>query len=67
MPRTKKETEQSTVTVKLIKSLNGRKKSHIATAETMGLRKPGDTATQPDNLQTQGKLAHIGYLVEVCK
>lgn len=50
--------------IKLVKSLNGRKDSHIATAISLGLRKIGDETTQPDNEQTRGKLRHIGYLVE---
>ncbi len=49
----------------LLKSLNGRKKSHIATAISLGLKRPGDTTVQPDNEATRGKLAHIGYLVSV--
>ena len=53
------------VEVKLVKSLIGRKKSHIATANSMGLRKIGDKSIQPVNDATSGKLAHICYLVEV--
>ena len=51
--------------VKLVKSLNGRLDKHIATANSMGLRKIGDTAVQPDNDQTRGKIAQIGYLLQV--
>ena len=53
------------INIKLVKSLNGRHKKHIATAESLGLRKIGDETTQPDNPQTRGKIAKIGYLVEV--
>ena len=35
--------------IKLVKSLNGRLEKHIATANSMGLRKIGDTTVQPDN------------------
>ena len=49
----------------LVKSLNGRKDSHIATAISLGLKRPGDVSLQPDNEATRGKLAHIGYLVTV--
>jgi len=56
-------TKQLTVT--LVKSLNGRHDKHIATAESLGLRKIGDHTVQPDNPQTRGKLAQIGYLVSV--
>ena len=39
--------------IKLVKSLNGRLEKHIATANSLGLRKIGDTTVQPDNAQTQ--------------
>ena len=51
--------------IKLVKSLIGRKKDQIATAQSLGLRKVGDTTTQPDNAQTQGKINKISHLVEV--
>ena len=31
----------------------------------MGLRKIGDNTVQPDNAQTRGKVAQIGYLLQV--
>ncbi len=51
--------------IKLIKSLIGRKKDQIATAESLGLRKIGDVTTQPDNAQTAGKINKISHLIEV--
>ena len=51
--------------IKLVKSLNGRLEKHIATAESLGLRKIGNVTFQPDNTQTRGKIAKIGYLLEV--
>ena len=51
--------------IKLVKSLNGRIAKHKATAEALGLRKIGDTTVQPDNAATRGKIAHIGYLLQV--
>ena len=51
--------------IKLVKSLNGRLEKHIATAKSMGLRKIGDTTVQPDNEATRGKIANIGYLLQV--
>ena len=51
--------------IKLVKSLNGRLQKHIATAQSMGLRKIGDSTIQPDNAQTKGKIAKIGYLLQV--
>ena len=51
--------------IKLVKSLIGRKKDQIATAESLGLRKIGDVTVQPDNAQTQGKINKIIHLIEV--
>ena len=51
--------------VELVKSLNGRLEKHIATAASLGLRKIGDSTVQPDNDQTRGKIAQIGYLLQV--
>ena len=51
--------------IKLVKSLVGRKDSHIATAQSLGLRKVGHQVIQPDNDATRGKIAKISYLVEV--
>ena len=51
--------------IKLVRSLIGRKKDQIATAESLGLRKVGDTTVQPDNAQTQGKIAKISHLVTI--
>ena len=53
------------LTIKLVKSLNGRLEKQIATANSMGLRKIGDVTVQPDNDQTRGKIAKIGYLLQV--
>ena len=51
--------------IKLVKSLNCRLQKHIATANSLGLRKIGDITVQPDNDQTRGKIAKIGYLLQV--
>ena len=51
--------------IKLVKSLNGRTKNHIATACSLGLRKIGQSTVQPDNAATRGKIATISYLVAV--
>ena len=51
--------------IKLVKSLNGRLVKHIAIAHTLGLRKIGQETVQPDNTQTRGKIAKIGYLLQV--
>ena len=51
--------------IKLVKSLNGRLEKQVATAYSLGLRKIGDTTVQPDNDQTRGKIAKIGYMLQV--
>ena len=51
--------------IKLVKSLNGRLEKHIATAPSLGLCKIGQETVQPDNTQTRGKIAKIGYLLQV--
>ena len=51
--------------IQLVKSVSGRLDKHIATAESLGLKKIGDETVQPDNPQTRGKIALIGYLLEV--
>ena len=51
--------------IELVKSLNGRLDKHIATANSLGLRKIGDTTTQPKNAATEGKVKKICYLIKV--
>ena len=53
------------ITIKLAKSLSGRLEKQVATAQSLGLRKIGDITVQPDNDQTRGKIAKIGYLLQV--
>ena len=51
--------------IKLVKSLNGRNVKHIATAKSLGLTKIGNETVQSDNPQTRGKIAKIGYLLQI--
>ena len=53
------------IKIKLVKSLSGRHDKHIATAKSLGLSKIGSETIQPDNPQTRGKIAQIGYLISV--
>ena len=55
------------VKITLVKSLSGRHAKHIATANSLGLRKIGDTTVQVDNACTKGKYTQISYLVKVEK
>ena len=45
----RRQSDMANLKVELVKSLNGRQEKHIATANSMGLRKIGDTSVQPDN------------------
>ena len=60
-----KNAKVETIQIKLVKSLICSKKDQIATAAALGLRKIGDTSTQPDNAATRGKIAKINHLIEV--
>ena len=51
--------------IKLVKSLIGRKKDQIATANSLCLKKVGDVSVQPENEATLGKIQKISHLVEV--
>ena len=51
--------------IKLVKSLIGRKKDQIDTANSLGLKKVGDVSVQPENEATLGKIQKISHLVEV--
>ena len=63
----KKAAAAATVTVKLVRSLSGRSEKQIATALSLGLKKIGDVTVQPDNVQTNGKIAKISHMVSVTK
>lgn len=51
--------------ITLVKSLIGRKKSHIATAEALGLNKIGKTVEKVDSEAMRGMVKEISYLVKV--
>lgn len=51
--------------VTLVKSLIGRKKEHIATANALGLRKIGKTVEKEVTPQIQGMINKIDYLLKV--
>ena len=60
-----KKAKENVLQIKLVRSLIGRKKDQIATANSLGLRKIGDTVSQPVNDATIGKVAKIIHLIEV--
>ena len=51
--------------VTLVKSLIGRKKDHIATANALGLKKIGKTVEHNDTPQVRGMINKIDYLLNV--
>ncbi|AGX41272.1 50S ribosomal protein L30 [Clostridium saccharobutylicum] len=53
------------VRVTLVKSLIGRKKDHIATANALGLKKIGKTVEPEATTQVQGMIKKISYLLKV--
>ncbi len=55
----------SKIKVTLKKSLIGRKKSHIATANALGLKKIGKTMEHQDTPQIRGMINKIDYLLHV--
>lgn len=61
----KKAADAKTVTIKLVRSLAGRSEKQIATAKSLGLKRIGDVTVQPENAQTNGKIAKISHMVVV--
>ena len=53
------------VKVTLVKSLISCKKGQIATAASLGLKRPGDSTVQVNNASLQGKIKVISHLVKV--
>ena len=53
------------VKVTLVKSLIGCKKNQIATAESLGLKKPGDAKGVKNDAVLAGKIKVISHLVKV--
>lgn len=51
--------------ITLTKSLIGRKKSHIATAQALGLTKIGKTVEKESNEAIDGMIKEISYLLKV--
>ena len=50
--------------ITLVKSLIGRKKDHIATANALGLKKIGKTVEKEETPQIKGMIKKIDYLLE---
>ena len=53
------------IKVTLVKSLIGRKKDHIATANALGLKKIGKTVGHELTPQIKGMIDKVNYLLKV--
>ncbi|ASW42172.1 50S ribosomal protein L30 [Clostridium isatidis] len=53
------------IKVTLVKSLIGRKKDQIATAQALGLNKIGKTVEHEDTPQIRGMINKVSYLLKV--
>ena len=59
-----KKANTNALQIKLVRSLIGAKPDQVATAASLGLRRIGDTTSQPDNSATRGKMKKIIHLIE---
>jgi large subunit ribosomal protein L30 len=53
------------ISVTLTKSLIGRKKTHIATVNALGLRKIGKKVEKEDTPQIRGMIKKVKYLLNI--
>ena len=60
-----KQTTKPTVTVKLVKSINGTRESHRATVRGLGLRKLNSESTLEDTPAVRGMINKVSYLVKI--
>ena len=57
---------EKTLTIKLVRGAQAAtKKDQTATCKALGLRRIGDTVTQPDNESIRGMIFKVKHLVEV--
>ncbi len=57
--------EKKTVTVQLVKSINGTRESHRATVRGLGLHRMNSTSTLEDTPSVRGMIAKVSYLLKV--
>jgi large subunit ribosomal protein L30 len=53
------------ISITLTKSLIGRKKTHIATVNALGLRKIGKKVEKEDTPQIRGMIQKVKYLLNI--
>jgi large subunit ribosomal protein L30 len=56
---------KTTLTVKLVRSINGTRESHRATVRGLGLRKLNSQSTLEDTPAVRGMINKVSYLVTV--
>ncbi len=61
----KQSADQATVTIKLVRSINGTRESHRATVRGLGLRKLNSESTLEDTAAVRGMINKVSYLVKV--
>ena len=57
----------SNINITLVKSTSGSIRKHKATVEALGLKKVGQTVTQPDNEAIRGMINTVVHLVRTSK
>ena len=57
--------DKKTLTVKLVKSVNGMREDHRATVRGLGLRKLNSERTLEDTPAVRGMINKVSYLVKV--
>jgi large subunit ribosomal protein L30 len=57
--------KKSTVSIKLVRSINGTRESHRATVRGLGLRKLNSESTLEDTPAVRGMINKVSYLVKV--
>ena len=58
-------TQKGTVSIKLVRSINGTRESHRATVRGLGLRKLNSESTLEDTPAVRGMINKVSYLVKV--
>ena len=56
---------KTTVSIKLVRSINGTRESHRATVRGLGLRKLNSESTLEDTPAVRGMINKVSYLVKV--
>ena len=60
-----KQSAGATVSIKLVRSINGTRESHRATVRGLGLRKLNSESTLEDTPAVRGMINKVSYLVKV--